>query len=169
MHDAQTPAGTNVVEQFLLGLLVRPFGRPSLIAIVVGVLSYAVMWWLHLGGLKTVLDWWFYPQIPREVLAWFRSPFWLIYSYAEYVVPGLLAGLIAFRKGFMHGLILGTAVPFVNLAFAVASGVTGTLRYEMWGFGSGLLYGWALCGAGGIAADFLRVLLMRLIGASRAA
>jgi len=170
MRASQAPSGTNVVEQLLLGLLARPFARPSLIAIVVGTFSYATLWWLHSGGLKTVLDWWFYPQIPQAAQAWFRnSPFWPIFSYAQYVVPGFLAGLIAFRNGVMHGLIVGTAVPFVHLAFGIVWGVTGTLAYEIWGIGSGLLYGWALCGAGGLVADLLRISLVRLIGESRAA
>jgi hypothetical protein len=67
----------------------------------------------------------------------------------------------------MHGLIVGTSVPVVNLAFAVAWGF-GTFGHEIQAIGSGLLHGWLFCGIGGLAADVARVSLVRLTRAIRA-
>lgn len=166
MREVPSSTEANVVEQFLLGLLMRPLGRPSVTAVVIGVFTFALMWWLNIGELKDLLDWWFYPEIPREVRAWFIGTlFWPIYAYAQYLVPGFVAGVVAFRKGLMHGLIVGTAAPFVILAIPI-----GSLNWwHIWAAVLALPLSWALCGAGGVAADLFRVLLVRLIRGIRAA
>jgi hypothetical protein len=152
----------------LVDLWDRHVSRPNFVGIAVGVSLYAVLWWLFGTGLRTIFDWWFSdPAAPIRV--WLRGSrlFWPIYGYAIYVVPGFLAGLIAWRSGVMHGLIVGTSVPVVDLAFAIEWGF-GTFGYEIRAVGSGLLHGWLFCGIGGLAADLVRVSLVRLVRAIRA-
>jgi hypothetical protein len=137
--------------------------KRSAVALLVGGFAYAALRWLMVGGLSDLLHWWFGPQIPTELLTWFKTPhFWTIYGYAMLVVPGVMAGLIAHRAGLLHGAIVGAMVPLIDwaahrltLAYYSVTEIGPSLGYAAASFLFSLVQATVLCALGGLAGAWV--------------
>lgn len=126
--------------------------KPSSFALLVGVSVFCLLYWFSSFGLSALINWWFYPAPPENVLVTITTSwYWRAFGFALYLIPGFLAGFFARRAGFMHGAIVGAfTLPTMALFFYVAgfwSAVSASsLLY-------GLVLGLVWCSLGGFVGE----------------
>lgn len=152
---------------------VTPHIRSSL-ALVVGVATYMFFGWLRPAGVMAFLHWWYGPVLPMaELEDWFTAwHFWTVFTYVQFLLPGFFAGLIAGRRGFVHGLIVGAIAPLFEEAYVSARlfsdpSVMRSAKFILMGLLYNLAHGLSLTSIGGLAGSATVSALRKLMPSNR--
>jgi len=122
----------------------KNFREINTLALFYGVGAFVLLYWFSSIGLSKLINWWFYPHIPEELLISFaNSPWFQLFGLLLYLIPGFISGYIAHKASITHGLIVGTfTVPIIAL-FVFAGGFASAVTFAT--FSNGLALGLFWC------------------------
>jgi hypothetical protein len=146
----------------------------SSVALIVGVGAYVFFSWLMPVGVMAFLHWQYGPVLPTaELKDWFAAwHFWKVLWYGKFLFPGLLAGLIAGRGGFIHGLIVGAIAPLLGEAYSSALLLSNDSVIRSWEsilteLSYNLVHGLSLTSIGGLTGSAIASALRRVMPSNR--
>ena len=117
--------------------------RPSSLAITAGAIVFGILYWFSSFGLSAFINWWFYPSPPHDMRETIISSWqWSVFSFAIYLIPGFVAGLLARRSGLMHGAIIGLLTVPIMAAFIYAAGFWQFVAFASFFYGLMLALFW---------------------------
>ena len=128
--------------------------KPSALALAVGSVAFAGLYWLSSAGLSAFLNWWFYPAPPDNLAqSVASSPVWRLLNWSLYLVPGFVAGLLARRSGLMHGAIVGVLTAPIMALLIYALGFWSAVELSSLVYGAVLGLVW--CSLAGLIGELI--------------